>query len=161
VITPPEPATLRGAVPIPSGPVRYRRTTDELIATRGSGRKPVIQLEPAAPPAAPAPAQPTPRRTSVPVRHGTTTGYGRGCRCDQCKTAKAQADATYRARVQPAVVRGDVQPAVVRGDVQHGTTHGYAKGCRCDDCRAAKAKVNHAYKARRRARNRGTSWPLV
>lgn len=34
-----------------------------------------------------------------PIRHGTATGYGRGCRCDTCR--KAQADRQRRRRNKP------------------------------------------------------------
>lgn len=35
-------------------------------------------------------------RRSKPIRHGTVTGYNRGCRCDRCRAAKAEAARRYR-----------------------------------------------------------------
>lgn len=48
--------------------------------------------------------------------HGLT-GYQRGCRCEECRSAKKAADR--------------------RPVGKHGIT-GYQKGCRCPQCRAAK-----------------------
>jgi hypothetical protein len=70
--------TLRGAVPLPLGTVRHRRTFDELLATHGSARVSPIQL--------------TPDDASD---HGITE-YGRGCRCDTCREAKSRANRRHR-----------------------------------------------------------------
>lgn len=61
------------------------------------------------------------------LRHGTTTGYKDGCRCDPCREAKRNSrnpKGTRRANGEPA---------------PHGTTTNYQRGCRCQECRKAVA----------------------
>jgi hypothetical protein len=61
-------------------------------------------------------------------RHGRTTGYKLGCRCEKCSTAIRR----YRAEF------ADRAPAAT---IKHGTISGYAyRKCRCDECTAAARK---------------------
>lgn len=53
--------------------------------------------------------------------HGTTTGYGRKCRCERCVAAKRQSDSDYK----------------TRATYKHGTVTGYSRGCKCDLCKKA------------------------
>lgn len=63
------------------------------------------------------------------VQHGTITKYQYGCRCLDCKAAKATWHREWRQRV-----RGRIQPG--DGDPRHGSIHGYIDyRCRCRDCR--------------------------
>jgi len=39
-----------------------------------------------------------PRRKKKPIKHGTVTGYGRGCRCRECKAEHAASLRAYRRR---------------------------------------------------------------
>ncbi|WP_404435180.1 hypothetical protein LG322_08470 [Microbacterium aerolatum] len=62
------------------------------------------------------------------AKHGTTTAYARGCRCDACREAKSVSrKGKGRAR------RANGEPA------PHGTTTNYQRGCRCVECRKAVA----------------------
>lgn len=55
--------------------------------------------------------------------HGTLRAYKGGCRCYECREAKAANERRYRERRQPP---------------SHGTASGYLNhGCRCDACRDA------------------------
>jgi len=78
------------------------------------------------------------RRTQAESRdnHGSETRYSRGCRCEPCR--RAAADARARRRLMPAVSR-------------HGVYSSYSNGCRCDECRAAYAKHRREQRARKRA----------
>lgn len=71
-----------------------------------------------------------------PVRddqHGTTTGYGYGCRCWSCR--KSVAD---KRRLVKAVGIGSDDP-------RHGTLVGYAShGCRCGPCRQAHSEYQNS-----------------
>lgn len=56
----------------------------------------------------------------------STAAYKRGCRCDGCTEAEAEAMKQYRAAARAL------------GPAQHGSAKGYTYyGCRCDDCRTA------------------------
>ncbi len=64
------------------------------------------------------------------LEHGYLA-YGRGCRCNTCRAAKA----AYM-RQQRATRKGLAATA----GITHGTTHAYTVyGCRCHWCRQAKA----------------------
>ncbi len=70
------------------------------------------------------------------MRHGTTTAYRQGCRCDQCKQAQSEAFKKWK---QNRVIDPDRIP--------HGTTNGYGHyRCRCDDCLTASRDSNRAYR---------------
>lgn len=60
--------------------------------------------------------------------HGTESGYTRGgCRCDECKAARAVSNARWRARR-----RGEYIPEIV---VNHGTLTAFLDNkCRCASC---------------------------
>lgn len=64
------------------------------------------------------------------TRHGTTTMYHRGCRCDECRAAQSDAGKRFRERKAEWPVA-----------TPHGTRNGYCNyGCRCDDCKAAQSE---------------------
>jgi hypothetical protein len=72
------------------------------------------------------------RRTAgleVILTHGYG-GYSRGCRCEECKDAKAKyMSAKRRAATEAA------QPGEAVAGVTHGTRSAYKdKGCRCEKC---------------------------
>ena len=83
--------------------------------------------------------------------HGTTTGYGYGCRCGRCVKAKSD----YTARVKESMTDEDIarkrqqrrsgilkhREELLRNpdDPRHGSKTGYDYGCRCDRCKAAKS----------------------
>ena len=65
-------------------------------------------------------------------RHGTRTGYQRGCRCDRCTDAHRVRCAQWRQHVAP----------LPDGDPRHGTTNGYRNyGCRCGPCTDANSNA--------------------
>lgn len=77
------------------------------------------------------------------VKHGTETAYRwHGCRCDECRAARAAAG---RARYTPV-------PRKAPKPITHGTSRGYDRGCRCDECREARTEYTRDYRARRNAR---------
>lgn len=84
------------------------------------------------------------------VQHGTNANYVAGCRCVDCTTAHAVAQADYRER------RKQVSGVTSRGSTRTGPTCGtdsaYVGGCRCDRCRAAHAKSKREWKSKVRAR---------
>ena len=60
-------------------------------------------------------------------------GYSVGCRCDECKAAKAAYMRERRAAAYVADSAPEADPAVT-----HGTRFAYEeRGCRCDKCMAA------------------------
>ena len=67
--------------------------------------------------------------------HGYTA-YSHGCRCGDCRAAKA---AYQRERRAAAYLPGEI-PA----HVKHGTRSTYEEhGCRCGPCRASQVKRHH------------------
>ena len=86
-----------------------------------------------------------PRWTIPPTdpRHGTTSAYGAGCRCEECREAKRQSR-TPAGRVR----RANGEPA------PHGTTTNYQRGCRCNECREAVAA--HARMKRQEKKKKST-----
>jgi hypothetical protein len=82
----------------------------------------------------------TGKKPGIP-KHGTVSGYSRGCRCDDCRTAKRAYSQEQRRKRRAAVEAGEA-------NFEHGYV-GYTDwGCRCDVCKAAKA----GYQAGRGAR---------
>ena len=73
--------------------------------------------------------------------HGTTGGYRRGCRCDECRRASAEARARHRRRPNVKV---------------HGA-NGYSNGCRCDICREGQMAKSWRYGADAVARRRAAA----
>lgn len=67
-------------------------------------------------------------------RHGTVNGWKhQGCRCDRCRTAWRQREATKAAR--------RLSRRVDPSDPRHGNRNLYRKyGCRCEACCAAQAE---------------------
>lgn len=86
--------------------------------------------------------------------HGTTTGYGYGCRCARCVKAKSD----YTAHVRESMTDEDRErkrqqrrsgilkhrEELLRNpdDPRHGSKTGYDYGCRCDRCKAAKSDAD-------------------
>lgn len=63
-------------------------------------------------------------------RHGTPTGYNKGCRCVFCKGAKSRESRNYRMRVKSR--------SLPENDPRHGTKNGYSNwDCRCEFCKKA------------------------
>jgi hypothetical protein len=85
-------------------------------------------------------------RRPSPTKHGTKYAYSRGCRCEQCKVAKAQA----RRRYNPPTGKPRGIPA---SPVEHGTTTKYKYGCRCELCKAANTQAMRDYSARYKERH--------
>jgi hypothetical protein len=48
------------------------------------------------------------------LTHGTRSAYDAGCRCDQCRVAKADADALYKRRVREREARLTGPVAIAR-----------------------------------------------
>ena len=90
-------------------------------------------------------------RKKIPLskrEHGLTGTYQAGCRCDDCKAARARyAKQRYEARKA-----GDVRKP---GKPKHGSRGKYAKGCRCDDCKAAETAYRRDYDKRRKEGHAG------
>lgn len=74
-------------------------------------------------------------------KHGTQSGYSRGCRCDDCRTANRE---NHRAYKRSRGVK-EFRPA------EHGTASKYNRGCRCPACREA-ARARSAAKAEAKAK---------
>jgi hypothetical protein len=63
--------------------------------------------------------------------HGTTSAYGKGCRCDECKQARANYGAERRRKLAEMLAADPTQ-------VEHGRYTTYTNWmCRCDECRTA------------------------
>lgn len=78
-------------------------------------------------------------RGSVP--HGDHIRYASGCRCEACKSARAEHGKTKRRAVG---IEAKSPPS-------HGTASGYQKlKCRCPDCRAAWSHYMREYRNRAR-----------
>jgi hypothetical protein len=82
-------------------------------------------------------------RPSKPLVHGTDTGYGKGCRCADCRAAHAEHGQYQREMYRMLAA---IDPSVVK---EHGTRSAYTQyKCRCEACRAA----NREYGQKRRRR---------
>ncbi|GGV80392.1 WhiB family transcriptional regulator [Streptomyces thermoviolaceus] len=92
-------------------------------------------------------ARPAPRRggrARVDNGHGDHRTYMKGCRCDDCRKAKAAYMATWRnSRL------GDAAGADRAGHGKQSTYMNY--GCRCQRCKAANAAAQRERRTRRRA----------
>lgn len=76
--------------------------------------------------------------------HGTTTGYGYGCRCDECRAANTEAMRAANARRRAAL-------AVTAPTLKHGTKGAYSNhGCRCEACVEAVREANRKRPSRAR-----------
>lgn len=87
-----------------------------------------------------APGYEPPRKTQSP--HGTLDRYRWGCRCGECRAAKAEYSRELSIR------KKGVYPS-------HGTTTSYTRGCRCDPCKKAKSEAGKAAYRRRKDRGNG------
>lgn len=99
-------------------------------------------------------------------RHGTTNGYGVGCRCDRCRVAMKRYSGRYfkeneelikeKRRLYYRNNKANVRKSQVKryeeyvyqmqqdpNDPRHGTRTGYTYGCRCDKCKAASHEYSH------------------
>lgn len=98
-------------------------------------------------------------------RHGTTNGYGLGCRCERCRDAMRMYSKNYSithreqiAQRQHRYYRQHKDDIKFRNfdryakakarlesnpdDPQHGTRTGYNYGCRCERCSEASRTYN-------------------
>lgn len=88
-------------------------------------------------------------------------GYTRGCRCDNCRTAKA--DYVRQRRDAARALANRIGNGVSTSGRHYvsGITHGRygyeERGCRCDICLEARAEHWRAWKARRVAAERGAA----
>jgi hypothetical protein len=71
------------------------------------------------------------REKRYPVLHGMESGYNRGCRCEKCKRASAEARRLRR----------------WQGTVYTHNQSGYSNGCRCDVCLTAHREYKRALRA--------------
>ena len=72
------------------------------------------------------------------MKHGTSSAYNHGCRCEECTAAKREYDRQYR-RNNPDKVRAarEKRKQTPFEEIKHGkytTYNNYA--CRCDECTA-------------------------
>lgn len=78
-------------------------------------------------------------------KHGTSSAYFNGCKCDHCKRAGAAArrDGNHAAytngtsRKLPLFSEGDRTNPFDEEDQRHGTLSAYTMGCRCTWCASA------------------------
>lgn len=124
------PVTIRFVKPTKVGKEASRRP--EAIGKNHSYAEPAEPTTPAAS-----------SGTAKPIKHGVSTGYQRGCRCDDCRAAKA------RSRKGVGRVRR------ANGEVCHGSTTQYSRGCRCQPCRDAVAAYARNKRAEMRLGNSG------
>ena len=80
--------------------------------------------------------------------HGTLGGYKKGCRCHECRRARADNDLRLRGVTEPKFRFLKGVP-LDHPDYPHGTLRGY-RYCKCGKCRAA----NAAHKAPHNDRQR-------
>lgn len=101
------------------------------------------------------------------MNHGVD-GYRKGCRCDECKSAKRNSARKYKLSLQNLPLddprHGKISTAKAGCKCEkclqaivdyklrnlnslsaHGTLNGYGYGCRCVDCRKAQADHMQAY----------------
>ena len=77
------------------------------------------------------------------LKHGTTTGYRRGCRCDECRLASNRAITKYRNT--PHTI-----PAHYHGNENTYTLH----ASRCEKCKTAHAEYCRYQRNRPRCQNK-------
>lgn len=89
-----------------------------------------------------------------PITHGVS-GYRRGCRCDDCRTAIREYQREYKARKPkaPRVSKAKGREGRTVKEWMHGTHTGYSYGCRCDEC-----KAHHARSRPKSNTNHGTQY---
>lgn len=87
-------------------------------------------------------------------------GYSRGCRCAECRAAKAAYMRARRAEaaalaVDPPSWQVDSRGRYVAYGITHGTASGYVEhACRCGPCTTARATQQERQR-RRRTQGRG------
>jgi hypothetical protein len=97
--------TARGSVEIPLTPPPSARTLESDLARAASGRQPYIQVAGPEPVPEPARKKPVRKARGDAPEHGMR-GYERGCRCGECKAAKAVESRKYRERRRVGKVTG-------------------------------------------------------
>lgn len=67
------------------------------------------------------------------LKHGTTSGYRRGCRCDSCRKAAAEYQAVWRRVARSRTPR------------THGLGGYTSYGCRCEVCKKSYSSYKRQY----------------
>jgi hypothetical protein len=97
------------------------------------------------------------------VKHGTASGYNRGCRCDECRVAHTEYNREYMKRWMAenreryAEIKARHRAKALAelqnpDDPRHGRAGTYALGCRCERCREAHSRADRERRERFRVR---------
>ena len=82
---------------------------------------------------------------------GTTRGYRRGCRCDECRRANTEYMRRYRGSVPRAEYLANVAGAET--STEHGTVGRYWRhGCRCEVCSRGNTERHALWRASKKRR---------